>query len=138
MVSFSLFLETLASNPFLAVVIVLVLGTIFVNGATDAANAIAESVGTRSIGINAAIAMSVSATSWVLYSCRSSPQPLPTPSLAWLTLVEIRMQHLLHSLRQQWVSWPGALVLGCLVFLPVKATRLSLALPVLPCCAGWL
>ena len=37
MVSFSLFLETLASNPFLAVVIVLVLGTIFVNGATDAA-----------------------------------------------------------------------------------------------------
>ena len=59
MVSFSLFLETLASNPFLAIVMVLVLGTIFVNGATDAANAIAESVGTRSIGVNAAIAMSV-------------------------------------------------------------------------------
>ena len=53
------FLEFIPSNPFLAVVIVLVLGTIFVNGATDAANAIAESVGTRSIGINAAIAMSV-------------------------------------------------------------------------------
>ena len=31
----------LAQNPFLAVTIALVLGTIFVNGATDAANAIA-------------------------------------------------------------------------------------------------
>lgn len=59
MVSFDLFLETLQANPFLAIVMVLVLGTIFVNGATDAANAIAESVGTRSIGVDAAIAMSV-------------------------------------------------------------------------------
>ena len=41
MVSFDLFLETLQANPFLAIVMVLVLGTIFVNGATDAANAIA-------------------------------------------------------------------------------------------------
>lgn len=48
-----------SQNPFLAIVIALVLGTIFVNGATDAANAIAEPVGTRSIGVNAAIAMSV-------------------------------------------------------------------------------
>ncbi len=47
------------TNPFLAVVMVLVLGTIFVNGATDAANAIAEPVGTRSISVDAAIAMSV-------------------------------------------------------------------------------
>ena len=53
------FLQMLSVNPFLTVVIVLVLGTIFVNGATDAANAIAESVGTRSISVNAAIAMSV-------------------------------------------------------------------------------
>lgn len=59
MVSFSQFLDAVASNPFLAVVMVLVLGTIFVNGATDAANAIAEPVGTRSISVNAAIAMSV-------------------------------------------------------------------------------
>lgn len=49
----------LADNPFLIVVMLLVLGTIFVNGATDAANAIAEPVGTRSIGINEAILMSV-------------------------------------------------------------------------------
>ena len=59
MVSFSQFLAMLEANPFLAVVMVLVLGTIFVNGATDAANAIAEPVGTRSISIEAAIAMSV-------------------------------------------------------------------------------
>ena len=59
MVSLDLFLQTLQASPFLCVVMVLVLGTIFVNGATDAANAIAESVGTRSIGVDAAIAMSV-------------------------------------------------------------------------------
>lgn len=59
MVSLDQFLSAIQSNPFLAVVIVLVLGTIFVNGATDAANAIAEPVGTRSIGVNAAIGMSV-------------------------------------------------------------------------------
>ncbi len=59
MISFPQFLQILASNPFLAVVMVLVLGTIFVNGSTDAANAIAEPVGTRSIGVNEAIAMSV-------------------------------------------------------------------------------
>ncbi|ERL12653.1 phosphate transporter family protein [Coriobacteriaceae bacterium BV3Ac1] len=58
-VDFGQFLGMLGTNPFLAIVIVLVMGTIFVNGATDAANAIAEAVGTRSIGINAAILMSV-------------------------------------------------------------------------------
>lgn len=59
MVSFSQFLDALASNPFLAVVMVLIIGSIFVNGSTDAANAIAEPVGTRSIGIRPAIIMSV-------------------------------------------------------------------------------
>lgn len=59
MVSFSQFLDAVAANPFLAIVMVLVVGTIFVNGATDAANAIAEPVGTRAIGVNQAIAMSV-------------------------------------------------------------------------------
>lgn len=59
MVSFGQFLGLLSANPFLALVMALVLGTIFVNGATDAANAIAEAVGTRSIGVDAAIAMSV-------------------------------------------------------------------------------
>ena len=59
MISFQQFLGMIEANPFLAIVMVLVLGTIFVNGATDAANAIAEAVGTRSIGVDAAIAMSV-------------------------------------------------------------------------------
>ncbi|QOY61097.1 inorganic phosphate transporter [Thermophilibacter immobilis] len=59
MISFEQFLGALSSNPFLLVVMLLVLGTIFVNGATDAANAIAEPVGTRSIDVDAAILMSV-------------------------------------------------------------------------------
>ena len=59
MISFEQFLGLLAANPFLAIVVVLVLGTICVNGATDAANAIAEPIGTRSISVNAAIFMSV-------------------------------------------------------------------------------
>ena len=52
LVTLAQFFELLASNPFLALVILLVLGTIFVNGATDAANAIAEVVGTRSMDID--------------------------------------------------------------------------------------
>lgn len=59
MVTFSQFLGAVQANPFLALVIVLVMGTIFVNGATDAANAIAEPIGTRAIGVDAAIWMSV-------------------------------------------------------------------------------
>ena len=59
MVSFPQFVAAVQTNPFLALVMVLVIGTIFVNGATDAANAIAEPVGTRAIGVNQAIAMSV-------------------------------------------------------------------------------
>lgn len=59
MITFSQFLALVSANPFLALVIILVLGTIFVNGATDAANAIAEPVGTRSIKVEHAIAMSV-------------------------------------------------------------------------------
>ncbi|MFC2377246.1 MAG: anion permease, partial [Lancefieldella sp.] len=59
MITFGRFLDMIVANPFLAVVIVLIFGCIFVNGATDAANAIAESVGTRSIKVNNAIAMSV-------------------------------------------------------------------------------
>ncbi len=51
--------EMAVSNPFLLIVMLLILGSIFVNGSTDAANAIAEPVGTRSIGIDQAIIMSV-------------------------------------------------------------------------------
>ena len=59
MVTFPQFLEMVSSNPFLAIVMVLVIGSIFVNGSTDAANAIAEPVGTRSVGVTEAIIMSV-------------------------------------------------------------------------------
>ncbi len=59
MATFQEFIVMLVSNPLLAVSMALVLGTIFVNGATDAANSIAEAVGTRAIGFPKAIAMSV-------------------------------------------------------------------------------
>lgn len=49
MVSFSTFLASIATNPVLAITTVLVLGAIFINGATDASNAIATAIGTRSI-----------------------------------------------------------------------------------------
>ncbi|MEE0027398.1 MAG: inorganic phosphate transporter, partial [Atopobiaceae bacterium] len=59
MATFSQFVGVLSSNPFLAIVMALVIGSIFVNGSTDAANAIAEPVGTRSISVRNAIIMSV-------------------------------------------------------------------------------
>ena len=57
MISFGVFIGALVSNPVLLVITVLVIGTIFVNGATDASNAITTAIGTRSINPDAAIAM---------------------------------------------------------------------------------
>ncbi len=59
MIDFSEAMEMVVSNPFLFIVMLLIMGSIFVNGSTDAANAIAEPIGTRSIGVNQAIIMSV-------------------------------------------------------------------------------
>jgi PiT family inorganic phosphate transporter len=59
MVTFDEFVRAFVSNHLLAVSMTLVLGTIFVNGATDAANSIAEAVGTRAITFRKAVAMSV-------------------------------------------------------------------------------
>lgn len=53
------FAGALVENPLLALSMLLVAATIFVNGATDAANAIAEAVGTRSITFEGAILLSV-------------------------------------------------------------------------------
>lgn len=57
MIDFGAFLAALAGNPILIVVLVLTLGATVVNGATDAPNAIATVVGTRSMTPGAAIAM---------------------------------------------------------------------------------
>ena len=46
-VTFSTFLGQIVSNPVLAVTVILALGAIFVNGWTDAPNAIATCVTTR-------------------------------------------------------------------------------------------
>lgn len=57
-ISFSFFLQQISQNPVLAVTVFLTLCVIFVNGWTDAPNAIATCVSTRSMHVNAAILMS--------------------------------------------------------------------------------
>lgn len=57
MVTFSSFTVAIVTNPVLLIITVLVLGAIFVNGATDASNAIATAIGTRSIKPGIAITM---------------------------------------------------------------------------------
>lgn len=57
-VSLAQFVAQVVSNPILAVTVLLTFGVIFVNGWTDAPNAIATAVTTRSINIRPAIIMS--------------------------------------------------------------------------------
>ena len=57
-VSFALFVQQVFSNPLLAITVLLTLGVIFVNGWTDAPNAIATCVTTRCMNVRAAIIMS--------------------------------------------------------------------------------
>ena len=56
--SFSAFLQGMASNPVLLITVALTLGVIFVNGWTDAPNAIATCVTTRCMNVRSAIIMS--------------------------------------------------------------------------------
>ncbi len=55
---FSVFFDQMLQNPILMVAVLLTLGVIFVNGWTDAPNAIATCVSTRCLGPRAAILMS--------------------------------------------------------------------------------
>lgn len=57
-VSLSFFIEQITGNPVLAITVFLTLCVIFVNGWTDAPNAIATCVSTRSMDVRAAIVMS--------------------------------------------------------------------------------
>ena len=53
--SLSYFVQEVTSNPVMLVTVALTLGVIFVNGWTDAPNAIATCIGTRSMGVRSAI-----------------------------------------------------------------------------------
>lgn len=57
-VSFSYFVSQMGANPMLLITVLLTLGVIFVNGWTDAPNAIATCITTRCMGARAAILMS--------------------------------------------------------------------------------
>lgn len=59
MATFPEFLSMLSGNPLLALTMLLVAATIFVNGSTDAANSIADAVGTRSISFRNAVILAV-------------------------------------------------------------------------------
>ena len=56
-ISFSFFIQQLGEHPMLLISVLLTLGVIFVNGWTDAPNAIATCVSTRCIDVNKAILM---------------------------------------------------------------------------------
>ena len=56
-ISFGFFLQQMVEHPTLLIAVLLTLGVIFVNGWTDAPNAIATCVSTRCIGVNKAIIM---------------------------------------------------------------------------------
>ena len=56
-ISFDLFIALVTTNPVVLAIVVLILGDIIINGATDAPNAIATVVSTRCLSPNAAIAM---------------------------------------------------------------------------------
>ena len=56
-ISFSFFLEQMGEHPVLLIAVLLTLGVIFVNGWTDAPNAIATCVSTRCIDVDKAIVM---------------------------------------------------------------------------------
>ena len=62
MIEFGAFLTALTGSPVLVVVLLLTLGATVVNGATDAPNAIATVVGTRSMPPGAAIIMAAICT----------------------------------------------------------------------------
>ena len=55
--SFFSMIKEIIANPMLLVTMILTLGVTFVNGWTDAPNAIATSISTRSIGVRPAILM---------------------------------------------------------------------------------
>ena len=57
-ISFSSFCEQVFSNPVLMITVLLTLGVIFVNGWTDAPNAIATCIATRCMKVRTAIMMS--------------------------------------------------------------------------------
>ena len=57
-VSFSSFLNNMAGNPVLLITVLLTLSVIFVNGWTDAPNAIATCITTRCMNVRSAIIMS--------------------------------------------------------------------------------
>ena len=60
-ISFSYFAENMAGNPILIVTVLLTLGVIFVNGWTDAPNAIATCVTTRCLSPRKAILLKIQA-----------------------------------------------------------------------------
>lgn len=66
-ISFSDYLMQITDNPMLLITSILTMAVILVNGWTDAPNAIATCVSTRSISAKSAIVMAAIFNFWVFY-----------------------------------------------------------------------
>ena len=70
------FWQDIISNPMLFITVLLTLGVIFVNGWTDAPNAIATCVATRCMPVRAAIMMSAVFNFLGVFFCNDADQQL--------------------------------------------------------------
>ena len=97
-VSLGLFLQEVVANPILAITVLLTLGVIFVNGWTDAPNAIATCVTTRCMNARPAIIMSAIFNFMGVLIMTHINASVPQPSPTWSTSAPIR----------RWPSWRSA------------------------------
>lgn len=80
------FILNLLSNPALVITVILTLGTITVNGWTDAPNAIATCISTRSISPQGAIIMAAIFNFLGVFVMTTYAQRWQKPFTTWLTL----------------------------------------------------
>ena len=83
--SFTSFWGQLAGNPILIITVLFTLGVIFVNGWTDAPNAIATCVTTRCLGVRQAIWMSAFFNFLGVFVMTQINSSVAPPSATWWT-----------------------------------------------------
>ncbi len=115
------FLQQFFSNPALAITVILTLGVIFVNGWTDAPNAIATSISTRSMGPRAAIIMAAIFNFFGVLVMTLFNSMVAQIFTVWWISVEIPMMRLFLCVLRCLPLYCGQLQHGGLVFLPAKA-----------------
>lgn len=116
MIEFGAFLTALTGSPVLVIVLLLTLGATVVNGATDAPNAIATVVGTRSMSPGAAIIMAAICNFIGLLAVTTIGAAVAKTIFTMANFGEITKRLCLRW-RQLWLPLlPGVLSRGFLVF----------------------